>query len=265
MTDRDKAKLTTWLIERRRQGEAWPLITEGVIESIMRASPLPVHKRADRLLAHLNERTVEIGAPLHAPFQSEFAYAVSESISFLEVNFLRSFLFERGWLVHKRAWSGDDAALTVDGLARVEEISLNPNSNQAFVAMWIHPSTDSAYFNGIEPAIKECGFSAMRIDQKNDVGKIDDEIVAEIRRSNFIVADFTQDDGGARGSVYFEAGFAMGLGIPVVFTCHKDWIGELHFDTRQYAHLSWDTPETLRELLVARISARLGDRTLIPN
>ena len=41
--------------------------------------------------------------------------------------------------------------------------------------------------------------------------KIDDEIVAEIRRSKFIIADFSHGSDGARGGVYFEAGFAHGL------------------------------------------------------
>ena len=45
--------------------------------------------------------------------------------------------------------------------------------------------------------------------------KIDDEIIGEIRRSRFLVADFTHGDKGARGSVYYEAGFAYGLGLPV--------------------------------------------------
>lgn len=48
----------------------------------------------------------------------------------------------------------------------------------------------------------------MMIGSKEHSNKIDDEIIGEIRRSAFIVADFT----GHRGGVYFEAGFAMGLG-----------------------------------------------------
>ena len=39
------------------------------------------------------------------------------------------------------------------------------------------------------------------------------------RHGGLVVADFT----GHRGGVYFEAGFARGLGIPVVWTCHKEY------------------------------------------
>ena len=46
----------------------------------------------------------------------------------------------------------------------------------------------------------------MRIDRHEHVNKIDDEIIAEIRRARFVVADFTHGDTGGRGSVYYEAG-----------------------------------------------------------
>ena len=69
-------------------------------------------------------------------------------------------------------------------------------------------------------------------------------IIAEIRRSNtFVITDFTQLTNfiGARGSVYYEAGFAHGLDIPVIFTCRNDQIDDLHFDTNHFLHLSWST------------------------
>ena len=133
--------------------------------------------------------------------------------------------------------------------------------------MWFHPSTDDALRYGIEPAIREAGYSPFRIDQKPDLVKIDDEIMAEIRQSRFLIADFTQHEGEARGGVYFEAGFAEGLAIPVIYTCRKDVVdaGNLHFDTRQYAHIVWQTPEELRVGLLNRIRARIGQGPLIAN
>ena len=105
----------------------------------------------------------------------------------------------------------------------------------------------------------DAGYTAMRIDRKEHINKIDDEIIAEIRRSRFLVADFSQGDDGARGGVYFEAGFALGLGIPVIYTCRKSDIDKLHFDTRQYNHIVWETPEDLRTALKNRILAVIGE------
>ena len=120
----------------------------------------------------------------------------------------------------------------------------------------------NVYQEGIKPAVEEAGYEAIRIDKTEYNSKIDDEIVAAIRRSRFLIADFTQGDDGTRGGVYYEAGFAYGLNIPVIFTCHEDGIEEVHFDTRQYNHIIWTDPGDLRERLVQRISATIGDGPL---
>ena len=80
--------------------------------------------------------------------------------------------------------------------------------------------------------------------------------------SRFLVADFTQGETGPRGGVYYEAGFAHGLNIQVIFTCRKDALEKVHFDTRQYPHIVWETPQELRDKLAKRISSVLGDGPL---
>ena len=128
------------------------------------------------------------------------------------------------------------------------------NSNQAFVAMWFDPSMDDVFNLGIEAAILAAGYTAMVINKKEHANKIDDEIIAEIRRSAFVVADFT----GHRGGVYFEAGFAMGLGLPVLWTCRSDDLSKLHFDIRQYNCIDWEDSGDLSSRLQTRIEALLG-------
>ena len=64
---------------------------------------------------------------------------------------------------------------------------------------------------------------------------------------------------GQGGGVYYEAGFAHGLEILVIFTCRADIIDEIHFDTRQYSHITWDNTSELRNSLRDRILARIGE------
>jgi hypothetical protein len=145
-------------------------------------------------------------------------------------------------------------ALTVKGWERREELSrLRPASRWGFVAMWFDAQLDDAYKNGFEPAIKDAGYDPMRIDMTQFNEKICDRIIAEIRRSRFLVADVTEH----RQAVYFEAGFAMGLGLPVIFTCQKDHLDACNFDTRQYNHIVWESPDDLREKLRNRIEATI--------
>ena len=125
--------------------------------------------------------------------------------------------------------------------------------------MWFDPNMDEIYEQGIAPGVRDAGYSPLNIGKKLDVNKIDDEIIAEIRRSRFVVADFTHGKDGARGSVYFEAGFALGLDLPVIYTCRHDMVDKLHFDTRQYAHIVWNDAMDLRKHLRDRIIARIGE------
>ncbi|HEU4456071.1 MAG TPA: hypothetical protein VFR81_23595 [Longimicrobium sp.] len=144
--------------------------------------------------------------------------------------------------------------LSIDGWARYYELrSAQPDSRQAFVAMWFADELTLAWTEGIRPGLKDAGYTAVRLDAVEHNEKIDDRIIAEIRRSGLVVADLT----GGRANVYFEAGFAMGLGVPVIWTCREDHLDDLHFDTRQYNYIGWTTPADLRERLRLRIEATL--------
>lgn len=144
--------------------------------------------------------------------------------------------------------------ITPDGWKRLREIAKTSRGpNRAFAAMSFAQELLPIWKEGIKLALEDLGFAPIRIDQTHGEDKVDDRIIAEIRKSGLLVADFT----GHRGGVYFEAGFAMGLGIPVVWTCKKDDIKNAHFDTRQQQHLLWETPEELREKLRNHIAARI--------
>ena len=155
--------------------------------------------------------------------------------------------------------------LLPEGIKRIEELSKNAKSDQCFVAMWFNddkskgPNIKDAYNEAIEPAIKdkENSFKPYRvdIDQKN-IDFIPDKIIKEIRRSRFMIADLT----GYRGGVYYEAGFAEGLGLKVIYACNKKWfegwikqcecpscsnnngckMEDVHFDLKQKSMILWE-------------------------
>lgn len=262
-----KARLTTILVNEREQGVKVPTVTREHIQEAKKAAPLPVPERAERLLRYLAKCSAgEIGSkiPIREPLTPEYkgALAWSESTGWNDIVFLSDYLSQKGWVDIAGLSSKSDpegVTVTVDGYARFQDLKTNPDSAQAFVAMWIDDETYDAYKKGIKPAIEQSGFKPMRIDHKPDANKLDDDIVAEIRRSRFLVADMTHGENGARGSVYFEAGFAMGLDIPIIYTCRSDLMSEVQFDIRQYAHILWETPEELQKGLMGRIRARIGE------
>ena len=188
------------------------------------------------------------------------AAAVSESVESAEVFFILKYLSERKWIMDDGIRAGrSHCVVTVEGYAKVAEQEVNPRSDQVFVAMWFDDSMVDVRENGIKSAILNTGYTPRLIDEKPDVDKIDDEIIGEIRRSRFLIADFTYGDKGIRGGVYYEAGFALGLGLEVIRSCRADQIADLHFDVNHHYHIAWDTPEELREGLESRILALVGE------
>lgn len=170
-----------------------------------------------------------------------------------ETKVIASYLAGEGLLTDQT--SGDGWHVSARGRIAADELAAQrKNSSQAFVAMWFSTEMLAVYESAIRPAIEAAGYSPMMIGSKEHSNKIDDEIISEIRRSAFVVADFT----GHRGGVYFEAGFAMGLGLPLVWACRKDDLSGLHFDIRQYNCIDWMTEADFATRLQKRITAMFG-------
>ena len=144
--------------------------------------------------------------------------------------------------------------LTARAWQRVQDMQRNLNMvPQVFIAMWFDDSMKIAR-QKIVSAIEDCGYFPVVIDEKEYNSFIVPEILYEIEKSKFIVADFT----GNRGGVYFEAGYARGLNKEVIMTCREGCF-DPHFDTKQINHIIWDNEEILYKRLVKRITATVGN------
>jgi hypothetical protein len=265
------ACLTTWLYNQRKLGAKWPLITFDLVQKLGTLRPLSTSERIEKALLYFNQHT-RIGEIIPITGSSDMPpvgqeadlLIATEAISQSELVLLLKMIVEMGWMnVPHSSLNGTFYSLSARGWLKVEELVARlPSTTQAFVAMWFNPATALAWSEGIELGIKDAGYHPVRIDRKEHNQKIDDEIIAEIRRSKFLVADFTCEKEKVRGGVYFEAGYAMALPIPVIWTSAKSSLGDIHFDTRQYNHILWETPEELRRALGLRIQATIGQGPL---
>jgi hypothetical protein len=253
--DGRRPRISRWIREQNRLGSP-PIIHGADIATFAQIPALTFVEKAERVLTVTVEKTTRFGQ-VHAVYDFNDLQAYSETFDRNELVFIAKYLVERGFLDDKRTishWS-----VTGQGFERVEQRrKTNASSSQAFVAMWFNPDLDQAWKEGFANGIVIAGYAPLRIDGKQHNHKICDEIVAEIRRSRFLVADFT----GHRGGVYYEAGFAAGLAIPVIFTCRKDQMGDLHFDVRQFNTIDWSDPPDLANRLKDRICATIGDGPL---
>lgn len=129
---------------------------------------------------------------------------------------------------------------------------------KAFMAMKFgDPDLDAVLEKIFKPSAKQAGFELFRLDDVPRAGLIDDRLRVEIQASDFLVADLTHDNLGA----YWEAGYAEGLGKPVIYTCerYKFESQTTHFDTNHHLTIVWDkdSPGQAAENLKATIRATL--------
>ena len=169
-----------------------------------------------------------------------------------------------------------DYVVTMSGLKYYQEyekhlLNDRKKSKQCFVAMWFNntaipdkyrPDMQRVYSEAIKQAIEyENQFTSIKIDNVEHCNDINDEMISQIRKSRFMIADLT----GYRGGVYWEAGFAEGLGIPVIYTCHEQWLNSnedfniegVHFDLNHRNMILWqeENLEEFKQKLINRIGA----------
>jgi hypothetical protein len=157
--------------------------------------------------------------------------------------------------------------LKMAGWERYEELSRRQiNSRFAFMAMEFRdPELDYAFQTHFKNAAKRAGFMLRALNEGQPAGLIDDQLRVALRTSRFVIADLSHGNNGA----YWEAGFAEGLGLPVIYTCReKDFEAtdqqgrrKVHFDTSHLVTIKWSR-ETLKEAedkLTATIRATIPD------
>ena len=177
-----------------------------------------------------------------------------------------------GWILHSLKSKGllnlgsqqgqtNLGTLTIDGWQRFEELKrAHISSRYAFFARrFNNVELDKAFEECLRPAVEATGYELRLVTQR--AGLVDAVIEDEIRRCRFLVADLSDDNAGA----YWEAGFAEGLGKPVIYVCcaKKDGVlKETHFDANHRNTVRWDLTsldETATQLKAVIRNTLLGD------
>ena len=257
------AKLSAWIRDKTESGADVPEINSDTLDDI--EGLLPTYKVSEKqliLLRSLEKKSSYPGISLIVQPLIDYPLAWAESDD--EFVYLLKSLIERG-LIRRT----DGPPTLVDSFVFLFEITaagwdyldkhsrLSIISDQVFVAMSFSEDLKLAWENGINPALMNAGYRPYRVDSEPHIDRIDTKIITEIKNSRFLVADVTQQ----RPGVYFEAGFALGLGLPVFWCVRKDDLKNVHFDTRQYNHIVWENEQQLASQLNLFITAVIGKRT----
>lgn len=155
---------------------------------------------------------------------------------------------------------GYNVNLSLDGWKQYEaEQHGEVASHHGFLAMpFGFDELDALVENVLKPAVKnETGYDLYNLKDIPKAGIIDNILRIAIRDARFVIVDLTHDNRGA----YWEAGYAEGLGKPVIYICEKEKFDEVgtHFDTNHLTTIIWttDKEENFRKELIATLRRSL--------
>lgn len=153
-----------------------------------------------------------------------------------DVNFIINSLCDTGLL--ERQPNSTGIRLSFAGWSRIPEIKRgHVTATTAFMAMKFNEEElDHLYQEIYKPACDACGYNLATVVEAPKAGLIDEHIMVSIRNSRFVVADVTYSNPG----VLWEAGFAEGLGKPVIYSCKKTPDERPHFDIRNRQTVFWE-------------------------
>ena len=235
--------------------------------------PKTFSERVDNILLYIANHTQHIGQPLQLSANQLLnvlfvdKQMLDENISspakgkwiertpdeFIpEANYMLRFLKEKKYVEADEFLGMDNfsVVLTPEGYARVDELQkYSANGRNVLVAMSF--KNTQKLREAIRKGIADAGYNAIFIDEVQHNDFITPELLKYIKDSKFVVADLTDKNNGA----YFEEGYAMGLGKPVIQLCRQD--ENLHFDIAQKNTIFWKTEDDIPQKLCNRIKATI--------
>lgn len=247
--------------------EPWAQVSSTLLHDILANTELPQPKeQLENLVLWFGKKQPSPGHKINV---TEAAIAASGAANSHSLGFLLEHAVAKGLVqgLVRRTGTGKlgmaTCALTFDGWELYHTLQRgHSSSRQAFMAMKFgDEQLDGIYRDHFKAAVEAAGFNLKRLDEGQSAGLIDDHLRVEIRQSRFLIADLTHHNNGA----YWEAGYAEGLGKPVIYTCRKDVFDDkekgTHFDANHHLTVVWE-PENLGEAvekLKATIRATLPD------
>jgi hypothetical protein len=227
-----------------KENPDYPMIQHDRISTILNGPfPKPI-EQVHSFVLWVGDHTSDLGQYSEIDFEdmkAEIVTATREGVEAVIAHLLQKQHIEldaiqSSWGTRKNV----HLRLTFEGWDYYENLkSGSVDSRKAFMAMQYNdPVLDEVYSICFRPAVQATNFELYRLDEQPKAGLIDDRLRVEIRTSRFLIADLTHQNRGA----YWEAGYAEGLGKPVIYTCEESVFDEVktHFDTNHHTTVKWN-------------------------
>lgn len=261
---------SSWIWEQNKVDGRPPKITTDIYEKLKNIPDKTISSKLEAFMQEIGHRaSLEIGQGITIQPQSEKQWlSVTWAKDCDELQAIAQEAIDSDLIAGKvQAFMGGDVCswntyitnITFKGRHFIESMGQSGgNSNKVFMAFHFTDEMKESFEMTTKRAVTDASngkLEAVRVGTSSTPTdtKIDDALIAMLKASKVVIADFT----GQRQAVYYEAGYAMGMGIPVIWTCRADEVDKLSFDTRQYPHILWEDEEDLYKQLTERLSAQI--------
>jgi hypothetical protein len=231
-------------------------LTHELVTRIIEGSPPSPAEQANKFILWLGSSRHQPGIPV--PVKPSTHQSIVGAVTPHGFELVVYDLLDKGLLQGRKSTAlgpvgQADVALSMDGWRYFEKLRRGAvDSRKAFMAMpYGKKELDGIVELVFRPAVKQAGFGLSRLDDPDQpAGLIDDRLRVAIQTSRFLIADLTHENRGA----YWEAGYAEGLGKPVIYTCEEKKFEELqtHFDTNHHLTIRWDAEDPHKLEVTAR-------------
>lgn len=248
-------KVSSWIREQNDLFDKAPKITSKDFPKLLDMSDKKVKEKFDLMMQHVYKSKYQTIDTKQCVVQSWFIDE-AEFLLFFQKAIDDGFVKAEIQRFMDRTSRIQFQSITFDGLQYVENLeSPNKSSKNVFLAFNFETELNDVFSTYVREAVEESGLNCIIVNQNNTEHdkSITDEIIGKLKSSRIVIADFTNH----RNSVYFEAGFAMGMKIPIIWTVQKGHEENMSFDTRQYPHIVWENGEDLKKQIMDRIKVIL--------
>ena len=206
----------------------------------MKGTISPIHQ-AKRIVRYVGDEMLKTGQPVMAGEIPEIMGSANEQMTWAVVDGLcEKRKMRRGPNV--KDFDGVFRApltLTLDGWEQYEAEKQRESSGKyGFMAMAFNKPELEPIVRCLKKQIRqEMDCELLHMGDRERAGILDNFLRMRIRESAFVIADLTHDNAGA----YWEAGYAEGLGKPVIYTCERTKFRKekTHFDTSHSTTITW--------------------------
>ncbi|MFM2005046.1 MAG: hypothetical protein RLZZ09_701 [Pseudomonadota bacterium] len=266
LTPVTRGYLSFFTRQPRPAGQPVPRVTPTTIEEAIagnRQLPSP-SQQARNALRIIGEMVLATGRPLdHLPkdFRAQIG-AINQLFADQIVKELvgKGLLFGTAVSTTQRPSRVCAITPTLAGWDAIEnERKGRISGNYGFIALKFGDEIlDPFVTETVKPAVKSIGYELVDLRDTAKAGVIDNVLREQIRDAAFVLVDLTHANNGA----YWEAGFAEGLGKPVLYLCERSVFSErgTHFDTNHCTTIMWSAEEKdkFTAELIATLRRSLG-------